>query len=140
MVLFSAQTAKQGQGTEQTREHMSMKQLVARILPAQLLNTLRNPRDRRRLSAVPANSFESADLRNARDCEPLLASFADHAIAPLWQAAQIEIGAVLSDIDLFGGVNPGDRRALFYLVTALRPQAVLEVGTHIGASTLCIAR
>src|SRR5438067_261315 len=93
MVLFSAQTAKQGQGTEQTREHMSMKQLVARILPAQLLNTLRNLRDRRRLSAVPANSFESADLRNARDCEPLLASFADHAIAPLWQAAQIEIGA-----------------------------------------------
>ena len=46
----------------------------------------------------------------------------------------------MSDSDLYGGVNPGDRRALFYLVTALRPHCVLEVGTHIGASTLYIAQ
>jgi predicted O-methyltransferase YrrM len=37
-----------------------------------------------------------------------------------------------------GGVNPGDRRALFYLVRAFRPARVLEIGTHIGASTLYI--
>jgi predicted O-methyltransferase YrrM len=34
-----------------------------------------------------------------------------------------------------GGVNPGDRRALYYLARSLRPVRVLEVGTHIGAST-----
>ena len=38
-----------------------------------------------------------------------------------------------------GGVNPGDRRALFYLVSALRPKNVLEIGTHVGASTIHIA-
>jgi predicted O-methyltransferase YrrM len=38
-----------------------------------------------------------------------------------------------------GGVNPGDRRAIFYLIAALQPRSVLEVGTHIGASTLFIA-
>ena len=37
-----------------------------------------------------------------------------------------------------GGVNPGDRRALFYLVRAFRPTRVLEIGTHVGASTLHI--
>ena len=38
-----------------------------------------------------------------------------------------------------GGVNPGDRRAIFYLVRHLEPEFVLEVGTHIGASTIHIA-
>jgi predicted O-methyltransferase YrrM len=36
-------------------------------------------------------------------------------------------------------VNPGDRRAIYYLVRHFRPRAVLEIGTHIGASTLHIA-
>jgi predicted O-methyltransferase YrrM len=35
-------------------------------------------------------------------------------------------------------VNPGDRRALFYLARAFRPERVLEIGTHVGASTLHI--
>jgi predicted O-methyltransferase YrrM len=37
------------------------------------------------------------------------------------------------------GVNPGDRRALFHLVCHLRPGRVLEIGTHIGASTVHLA-
>jgi predicted O-methyltransferase YrrM len=37
-----------------------------------------------------------------------------------------------------GGVNAGDRRALFYLVRAFRPARVLEIGTHVGASTVYI--
>jgi predicted O-methyltransferase YrrM len=38
-----------------------------------------------------------------------------------------------------GGVNPGDRSALAHLVLRLRPRRVLEVGTHVGASTASIA-
>ena len=38
-----------------------------------------------------------------------------------------------------GGVNAGDRRALYYLIRSFRPARVLEVGTHIGASTVHIA-
>ena len=37
------------------------------------------------------------------------------------------------------GVNQGDRRALFHLMRGLRPRQVLEIGTHIGASTVHIA-
>lgn len=37
------------------------------------------------------------------------------------------------------GVNPGDRRALYYLTRHLQAKSVLEIGTHIGASTVHIA-
>jgi predicted O-methyltransferase YrrM len=36
-------------------------------------------------------------------------------------------------------VNPGDRRALYYLIRGFRPRSVLEIGTHVGASTVHIA-
>lgn len=38
-----------------------------------------------------------------------------------------------------GGVNPGDRRAIYHLIRSLKPRSVLEIGTHIGVSTLYIA-
>ena len=38
-----------------------------------------------------------------------------------------------------GGVNLGDRRTIFYLVNRFKHESVLEIGTHIGASTLHIA-
>src|SRR5262245_43549868 len=37
------------------------------------------------------------------------------------------------------GVNPGDRRAVWYLIKGLAAAHVLEIGTHVGASTLYIA-
>src|SRR5262245_33312900 len=38
-----------------------------------------------------------------------------------------------------GGVNPGDRRALYYLTRGLKPDSILEIGTNVGASTLFLA-
>ena len=38
-----------------------------------------------------------------------------------------------------GTLNLGDRRALYSLVKWLKPASVLEIGTHLGSSTLCIA-
>jgi predicted O-methyltransferase YrrM len=37
------------------------------------------------------------------------------------------------------GINPGDRRAVYYLTRYLCPRDVLEIGTHIGASTTHVA-
>ena len=41
--------------------------------------------------------------------------------------------------DMAGGVNSGDRRALYFLVRMLKPESILEIGTHIGSSTIAIA-
>ena len=38
-----------------------------------------------------------------------------------------------------GAVNPGDRRAIYYLTRAIGAKTVLEVGTHLGASTSMLA-
>lgn len=38
-----------------------------------------------------------------------------------------------------GSVNPGDRRVLYNIARALKPGAVLEVGTHLGGSTVHLA-
>ena len=40
---------------------------------------------------------------------------------------------------LAGSVTPGEQRALFALVRALRPQRILEIGTHVGGSTIVLA-
>jgi predicted O-methyltransferase YrrM len=54
----------------------------------------------------------------------------------------IEIEKEVRDLgipDESGGVNPGDRRAIYCLIRNLMPKSVLEIGTHIGASMLYIA-
>lgn len=59
-------------------------------------------------------------------------------ITARWDTAR----SALSDLgisDRSQGVNAGDRRALYYLMCALGPARVLEIGTHVGASTMHIA-
>jgi predicted O-methyltransferase YrrM len=64
--------------------------------------------------------------------------FSNEDIIDHWSRAHSNISVHL-DADKYGGVNPGDRRAIYYLIQALRPQRVLEIGTHIGASTAYIS-
>jgi predicted O-methyltransferase YrrM len=58
---------------------------------------------------------------------------------------QQELAAIDNEVSLLsipeesGGVNPGDRRAIYCLTRHLNPKSVLEIGTHIGVSTVYIA-
>jgi predicted O-methyltransferase YrrM len=88
---------------------------------------------------LPQQSFNSGNLR-AADTLPLADIFGNKQIALAWEKDHGAIKILYGDEDNMGGVNPGDRRALYYLTMTLNPQNVLEVGTHIGASTLHIAR
>ena len=57
-----------------------------------------------------------------------------------WLVLAKEIDQLISIEDMkTGGVNPGDRRALYYFVRALDLKHVLEIGTNVGASTIHIA-
>ena len=53
-------------------------------------------------------------------------------------AKEIDQLILIEDVET-GGVNPGDRRALYYLVRALGLKRVLEIGTNVGASTIHVA-
>jgi predicted O-methyltransferase YrrM len=63
---------------------------------------------------------------------------ADANVAADW-AADLERLAPIAPPDGTGGVNPGDRRAIYALIRKLEPRRVLEVGTHVAASTASIA-
>jgi predicted O-methyltransferase YrrM len=117
----------------------SMKQLIMAIVPRTALNSALETRDWLRLLTLPQQSFDPGRLR-AADTLPLAEIFGDKDIAVAWEKDHGVIKNLYGDEDKFGGVNPGDRRALYYLIMALNPQNVLEVGTHIGASTHHIAR
>jgi len=117
-----------------------MKQLIKKILPDKVLHAAIDMRDRRALGAVPACSFDATKLREASTFPSPLPFFSDPPIGDLWKVVHDEICGVFADDHIREGINPGDRRALFYLIRALKSRKVLEIGTHIGASTLYIAR
>ena len=54
-----------------------------------------------------------------------------------WERAAARIARL--GITPEAGMNPGDRRALYYLVRHLRPGSVLEIGTQAAASTIHLA-
>ena len=42
--------------------------------------------------------------------------------------------------NLTGGMGPTDRKVIYKLIKAIKPKKVLEIGTHIGSSTVIIAK
>lgn len=116
-----------------------MKKLIKAILPAPVLHAALDMRDAGRLCMAGRQDFNPANLLDpgAIDLDFI---FGSKSFAAGWDEDHAAIRAVFGEQDRFGGINPGDRRALYCLIRAINPQSVLEVGTHIGASTLYIAR
>jgi predicted O-methyltransferase YrrM len=54
-----------------------------------------------------------------------------------WRAVSARIETL--GITPEAGMNPGDRRALYYLMRLVRPASVLEIGTQAGASAVHLA-
>ena len=116
---------------------MTIKRQLRELIPAFLLKSLLIRRESRRLGRLsklpcddtnlaPASGFHPQKIFSARDNEAR------------WGDSRSRLDRFTIP-DLSGGVNPGDRRAIYYLIAQLRPTAVLEIGTHIGASTVHIA-
>ena len=115
-----------------------MKQVIKAILPKPVIDKAVDIRDRLRLALRPRQGFDPGKLRSASALD-FSRAFSDEAITSRWEQDHGAIAGRYGHEDRFAGVNPGDRRAIYFLVMALQPRNVLEVGTHIGASTLYIA-
>src|SRR6476646_1353494 len=90
-----------------------------------LLLTVREPIDTGTLAVV--------------DSAQIAAIFRSNLIDQQWNTLSARLADLCQIEDLkTGGVNCGDRRALFYVVKALRPASILEIGSHVGASTVHI--
>lgn len=91
----------------------------------------------RSLAALPSIAPLPAPVR-AFTPEELGSLWNSRACAASWEQAERSL-APFRLPDMTGGVNPGDRRAVFYLTSYLQPRRILEIGTHLGCSTVSFA-
>ncbi len=97
-------------------------------------------RERRRLAPVPPLACDASPLRplTADDLRQVLES---ERVDADWATAGVELANACPIADgTTGSANPGDRRAIYYLIRGFAPAKVLEIGTHVGVSTLYIAK
>jgi predicted O-methyltransferase YrrM len=94
---------------------------------------------RRSLEQIPAMACECKSLRTLTDGE-LAKLFNNPEIQLEWTQSEVALKAACEIEDgKTAGVNPGDRRAVWYLIKGLGARSVLEIGTNVGASTVHIA-
>jgi predicted O-methyltransferase YrrM len=107
------------------------------LVPESFKHRLRVLKETRELKELPTAHCKADVLMPVRhiDVEKI---FGSAAIESEWKTALKNIES-LEIPGGTGGVNPGDRRAVFYLVRHFKPSSILEIGTHIGASTMHMA-
>jgi predicted O-methyltransferase YrrM len=88
-----------------------------------------------RLRRVPCDPGELTQSVTETDIQ---ATFRSDLIEKEWRDVEQQI-APLQISDRADSVNPGDRRAIYYVVRHFKPRSVLEIGTHLGGSTVHIA-
>jgi predicted O-methyltransferase YrrM len=113
------------------------KQTIKAILPAPLLHWAKDLSEAVRLSLLSERFDPSRLLRTTR--LPLADLFTNRDAEACWAEDSAVIERLYGTSERAGGVNPGDRRALHHLVSFLGPMRILEIGTHVGASTVHIA-
>jgi predicted O-methyltransferase YrrM len=121
---------------------MNFKKMIKKALPKSLVSKLKNIKnnvevEKLQLNSIDAIKCNSSNLISARDID-LNKIFTNKSILKSWEESYKSISA-FEIPDFTGGVNPGDRKAIFFLMRYFEPTSVLEVGTHIGASTINIA-
>ncbi len=114
-----------------------MKAVIKAIVPSSIWDSARRGRDRLAFAITKRLRFDPVNLRSMSDAD-LSRIWRRDDIAESWAEDNAGLAQVFGGEHIFAGANPGDRRAIYYLVLALRPASVLEVGTFVGASLIHI--
>ena len=106
--------------------------IMPRILPRSAVLSRQIRSERRELAATARQTSDPSPLRGERETQ--VEQWLNADLGTEWAQMQ----QILDPIRFgtrSGAVNPGDQRALYSIVRALRPRSILEVGTHVAAST-----
>lgn len=103
-----------------------------------ILRALRQRRERLAFARVRRVACDPRRLTRKLAEADIGGILSSDAIAKEWRTVENQM-ALMDIPEGADSVNPGDRRAVYYLVHHLRPRSVLEIGTHLGASTVHIA-
>ena len=116
---------------------MNYKILVKKIIPKLIIRRIRKIKesyDFQKLKAIPCNSDHLLKINQINIHEILLSKSHNKDYQKLSE--------VINQLELpenSGGINLGDQRALYYLTKGLDVKSILEIGTHIGCSTVHFA-
>ena len=119
---------------------MSIKQVVKKLTPNLLLNFFRkilNWIKLQKLNSLKKSQVNENNLISIKEIN-LKHVLNNDEILNSWKNWQDKLDS-FNFVDFMGGVNQGDQKAIFCLIRYLKPKAVLEIVTHIGASTVNIA-
>jgi predicted O-methyltransferase YrrM len=115
-----------------------LKKLIKAILPGKIKDKLYDLNVLRKFNSLPKASCDPHNLIQYSDIN-LKEIFHSKELTALWEKSKDEL-ASFKIPEGTGGINMGDRRAIFYLISFFKPKQVLEVGTHLGASTSYIGK
>jgi predicted O-methyltransferase YrrM len=111
---------------------------IKAYIPTPALNMVRIARAQNSIKQATKKTFNAANLIHMNNVQ--LGNWLQGVKCQKhWVEDQKVITKILGEQDKYGGVNPGDRQAIYTLLYNLKPKTVLEIGTHIGASTLYFA-
>lgn len=116
---------------------MILKQILNRTLSSNFKNKIGEFKHKHELKSIQRIECEINSLRTRKDIS-IEDIFDPNETEHLWSKSKKDLEE-MNISESSGGVNPGDRKAIYYLISKLQPASVLEIGTHIGASTLHIA-
>lgn len=119
---------------------MKLRQIIGQITPEFLKKKIRafvKDKKLRQFNSIQKINCVSTNLL-VSDNVKLSEIFQSEELESSWNKIRPSIES-LDIMEGTGGVNAGDRRAIYYLIKEFAPESVLEVGTHIGASTVHIA-
>lgn len=119
----------------------SLKNSIKKVLPKFIRSILLDYKDSRKLKELNQLSHLPCNTSNLHGGAGFSIDeiFSKQEINSFWDSSHNELEGVQL-LEFAEGVNPGDRRAIYYLISYFKPQRILEIGTHIGASTLHICR
>lgn len=112
---------------------------VRELLPSPAIDQLRLSRDKWRLNRVDRLRCETSSLPVLEEIDVKTIMQAAACRTGVWERVVGALQSMGLEGHVPGSVNPGDRRALSALVDHLRPNSVLEMGTHTGTSALTMA-
>ncbi len=115
-----------------------MQNTIKKILPQGALNQYRYFKSANQIKSLPIKHFKTKNLLDKKKFE-MHTAFSDETIHKKWLEKNKQIRALIPNIEKYGGINVGDRQAIFKIISFFKPKNVLEIGTHIGLSTLYIA-
>ena len=119
---------------------MNLKKMIKEFLPNSFLSILINIKNQKRLRNFYLLDKLDCDTKNLCSYEKIKLKeiFNNKKILKLWNNWQVKLKS-FNISDVRAGVNSGDQKAIFFLINHLEPRSVLEIGTHVGASTINIA-